>query len=290
LKILLRLSRPLHLFFSALAYTLGAGIAHYLGLPYRAEAFWLGLGWIFLVQLTTSLLAEIFRPVNEPLTNNESLRERLVLRNSFLLVAGAALTSAAILTLLMLYANLLTPPTLLFLGIAFILSILYSVPPARLVYSGFGEFFLSILLANLPVSLAFLLQSGEYHRLLGFITFPLILLAFAWLLVLNFPTYAVDQKYERRTLLRRIGWERAVPLHHALILSTYIIFLLGPLVGIPFSLIWPAFLTLPFAILQIFLVRGLALGGRPNWILLTATSTAIFGLTVYFLSLTFWLR
>jgi hypothetical protein len=41
---------------------------------------------------------------------------------------------------------------------------------------------------------------------------------------------------------------------------------------------------------QIFLLRNLALGGPANWILLTATALAVFGLTTYFLTLTFWLR
>lgn len=290
MKTLLRLSRPLHLLLAASAYLLGAGIANYLGITFRAEGFWLGLGWILLLQFSSTLLAEVFRPANEPLAENETLRERLVLRNTLMLAAGAALTSAVILTLLILRADLLTPPALLFLGIALLLSLAYAVPPARLVYTGFGELTLSILLANLPASLAFLLQAGEYHRLLGFVTVPLILLGLAWLLVLDFPSFAADQKYERRTLLRRISWERAVPLHHVLIIVAYFILFLAPLVGIPLSLIWTAFLTLPFAILQVFLVRGIALGGRPNWALLTVTATAVFGLTTYFLALTFWLR
>ena len=43
-------------------------------------------------------------------------------------------------------------------------------------------------------------------------------------------------------------------------------------------------------ILQIILLRHISLGGKPNWTLLTATALAVFGLTTYFLTLTFWIR
>ena len=56
------------------------------------------------------------------------------------------------------------------------------------------------------------------------------------------------------------------------------------------KLIWPAFLTIPFALFQIFQVRGISHGAPANWTLLTATALAVFGLTAYFLTLTFWLR
>jgi 1,4-dihydroxy-2-naphthoate octaprenyltransferase len=107
---------------------------------------------------------------------------------------------------------------------------------------------------------------------------------------MNFPAFAADSKYNRSTLLTRIGWERAVPLHHLFILLAYLFFLMSPIFGLSLSLLWPAFLTLPFALFQIFQLRNLALGAPTNWTLLTVTALSVFGLTAYFLSLTFWLR
>jgi len=60
--------------------------------------------------------------------------------------------------------------------------------------------------------------------------------------------------------------------------------------GLTLSLIWPAFLTLPFAIYQIFQLRNITLGLPPNWTVLNITAFTVFGLTVYFLALTFWIR
>jgi hypothetical protein len=91
-------------------------------------------------------------------------------------------------------------------------------------------------------------------------------------------------------MLRLLSWERAVPFHNSLIVTAYVLFFAPTLLGISLSLIWPAFLTLPFAIFQIVQLRAIALGNRPNWPLLTATALAVFGLTAYFLTLTFWLR
>jgi hypothetical protein len=68
------------------------------------------------------------------------------------------------------------------------------------------------------------------------------------------------------------------------------LFLVAPASGLSLFLIWPAFLTLPFALFQIFQLRGISLGAPTNWTLLTATALSVFGLTAYFLSLTFWLR
>jgi 1,4-dihydroxy-2-naphthoate octaprenyltransferase len=92
------------------------------------------------------------------------------------------------------------------------------------------------------------------------------------------------------TFLTRLGWERVVPLHHIFVLFAYVFFAISPSLGLSLSLIWPAFLTLPFALFQIFQLRNISLGAPKNWNLLTATALSVFGLTLYFLTLTFWLR
>ncbi len=155
---------------------------------------------------------------------------------------------------------------------------------------GFGELLLSIQIAYFSPSIAYLLQAGTYHNLVVFISIPLILLTLAMFLALDFPSYADDIKYERNTLLARLGWEHAIPFHHLLILGAYVLFAAAPIFGFSFRLLWPAFLTFPFALLQIYWLRNISLGSRPLWNFLTANAIAIFGLTAYLLTLTFWLR
>lgn len=284
---ILRLSRPLHLALTSLTYFLGASISAYLGKPFVTAAFWLGLLGILCAQLSMNLLAEAFRPHNEPLVVNETPAQKETLRNNLLYVSYASL-SASLLTAFILYLNHnLAIPTFYFFLLSLVLILAYALPPFRLLNRGFGELALAAHIAYVVPSLGFLLQVQETHRLVFMMTIPLTALSLAYFLVLNFPSFSEDQKYFRATLLRRLGWEMAVPLHNSLIIFAYACFAAAPLFGFPFSLIWRAFITLPFAILQIFQLRGIALGSKPNWPLLTSNAFAVFGLTIYFLILTF---
>lgn len=287
---MLKLSRPLHLLLAALTYTLGASIPVYLGKTFQPLIFLLGLAGILLAQISMSLLAEAFRPHNEPLVENEAPQQKETLRNNMLYISIATLTSAAFLVFLLYINHALVLSSFIFYLSSFILVLAYAIPPMRLVNRGFGEFTLAVHIAYIVPSISLLLQAKENHRLLVFIIVPLTALALAYFLILNFVSFPADQKYQRATLLRYLTWERAVPFHHTLIVFAYFIFAISPLFGFSFSLIWPAFLTLPFAILQILLLRHISLGGKPNWTLLTVTALAVFGLTAYFLTLTFWIR
>jgi len=288
----LKFSRPLNLILAALAYLLGAGIARYLGFPQNSAAFWLGLTGVALTQASIGLLAEAFRPLTEPQDDEEEAprAECMALRNTLLLVAIVELAFLGILALLLTRSGALSPTALLFLALSLGLALSYAVPPLRLVNSGFGEFALAVHIAMIAPALGFVLQEGEYHRLVGIISFPLMLLALAYFLALNFPTYATDQKYDRRTLLRSVGWESAIPLHHGLVSAAYLLLAGSLLFGLAWGLIWPVFLTLPFALLQIYWLHNLALGAKPNWKLLTINALAVFGLSVYLLTFAFWMR
>src|SRR6185436_4488976 len=286
---LVRLSRPIHLLLAALTYFFGASIANYLGKPFRTDSFWLGLIAVLLAQSSMNLLAEVFRPLNEPIIEAETLKGRLTLRNNALYVSIAALTANVVIAFLLYNNHRLTLSAFLFLLLSLVIILTYSVPPLRLINRGFGEFLLAAHLTYVIPSIAYILQAGETHRLL-LLTIPLVFLAFAYFIVMDVPSFASDRKYDRVTFLTRLGWERVVPLHHLFVLLAYLFFLASPVFGISLSLLWPAFLTFPFALFQIFQLRNIALGAPTNWILLTLTALSVFGLSVYFLSLTFWLR
>jgi 1,4-dihydroxy-2-naphthoate octaprenyltransferase len=289
LKKLLRLARPLHLLVAALTYFLGTSIANYLGRPFRADAFWLGLIAVLLAQASMNLLAEVFRPQNEPLVEGETRKDRLTLRNNALYISIAALAASAVIAFVLFTNDSLSITALFFLLLSLLLILTYSIYPFRFINRGFGGFVLAAHLAYVIPSIGYILQSDATHRFL-LITIPLTLLAFAYFIVMDFPSYAADSKYNRGTLLTRLGWERVVPLHHLFVLLAYLFFAASPAFGLSLSLLWPAFLTLPFALFQIFQLRNIALGGAANWTLLSVTALSVFGLTAYFLSLTFWLR
>jgi len=287
LRTLLRISRPLHILLAALTYSFGASIANYLGKPFRTDSFWLGLFAVLLAQMSMSLLAEVFRLDAEPLTENETRRERQLVRNNALYISIGSLSVDAVIAFILFDVRHLSMASFSFLLVSLFLILAYSLPPFR--NRGFGEFILAAHLAYVIPSIAYLLQADETHRFLA-LSIPLTLLAFAYFIVMDFPTFATDHKYNRATFLTRLGWERVVPLHNVFLLFAYVFFAISPALGLSLSLIWPAFLTLPFAIFQIYQLRNISLGAPKNWILLTATALSVFGLTAYFITLTFWLR
>lgn len=283
----IKLSHPLTLLLASLTYLLGASIPAYLGQAFQATPFIFGLVIILFAQLSMNFLSETFRPHNEPLIENESPAKIETLRNNLLYVSIGLISASVTLAYLLItnYQSSVIPFILLFATI-----ILYAVPPMRLINRGFGELALAAQIAYIIPSLGFILQANQTHRLLTTLIVPLTALALAYFIILNFTTFKDDEKYQRGTLLRLLTWQRAVPLHHSLILLAYFIFALAPLIGFSFNLIWPAFLTLPFAIFQIIQVQAISNGNPPNWKLLTSTALAVFALTTYFLTLTFWLR
>lgn len=286
----LRLARPVFLLLAGLMYLLGAGIARFLGEFVALPAFWLGLGGAVLAQMSMSLLAEVFRPPTDPIRPDQDPIARRRLRDAVLYLSIGALAALGVIAFLLFRDGRLGVPALLCLGLSLLASVLYAVPPMRVLDRGFGELFLTIQIAYLLPAIGFLLQTGSFHRLLNAIIVPLAFLTLAALLALDFSTYGEDVKYGRRTFLERVGWEIAAPLHHGLIVAAYLLLGAAPLLGFSIGLLWPAFLTLPFAILQIFWLRNITLGARPIWNLLTANGLAVFGLTAYLLTLTVWLR
>jgi 1,4-dihydroxy-2-naphthoate octaprenyltransferase len=286
---MLRLIRLLHLLIAALTYSFGASLADFLGRFVNPISFWLGLFIVLLAQATMILVAEVFRLDAEPLLENETRTQRQILRNNVLYTSLACIAVISFAVYILYAGKFLSLPSLVFFLSSALIVLVYSVPPFRFVNRGAGEFLIAVHLAYIIPSISFTLQAGEAHRFLT-LTIPLTFLAFSYFIANTFQSYLQDQILNRVTFLVRLGWERVVPFHHTVLLLAYVLFLMSPSFGLSLTLTRTALLTLPFALFQIFLLRSIALGAKPNWTLLHATSLAVFGLTTYFLTLTFWLR
>jgi 1,4-dihydroxy-2-naphthoate octaprenyltransferase len=285
-----KLARPLQLLLAVLTYSLGAGITRYLGHPVNLAPLGLGLLAVLAIQAAAFWLVELFHLPFTPLAKGETPRNREALRTGLLQSAMALLTFSGATVVTLLIARLLpTSAGILLLFIIF-LFFAYAVPPMRLSDIGYGELILAIALGTLYPALAFFIQYGEYHRLLTFATFPLTLLALAYLLVNDFPAFFTDIKFGRHSMLTRLTWQRAIPIHHLLVLVSFLFFAVVPLLGFPWGLVWPVFLVLPFAVIQIIWLQRLARGGRAMWRFIIPLAATVFGLTAYLLALTFWIR
>ncbi len=148
----------------------------------------------------------------------------------------------------------------------------------------------TFIIAFLLPSFAFMLQTGELHRLLPMSSFPLAALMMAMLLAFELPDYANDVKFEKRTLMVRIGWQNGMGLHNILILTAFLILLLARLFGYPWFATLAGLLPLPLGLFQVWQMRGLVAGAKPNWNALTIGALALFTLYAYLIAYAFWVN
>lgn len=283
-KELVKYSRPWLLLAMTLFYALGIGICTYLGSPINRNALF--LGWaVMLLLLISSGYLKIYFDLLPPVKQDGMTT---LPRNSILAAVITLLTAGAILTVIMAMQGLLTPVVLVFLGIGFFLSFFWGTPPLRLVYSGYGELAVAILVTNITPVLAYVLQKGEVHQLLAMLTFPLTALWLAMALALGFEHYWQNLQANRQVILVRMGWDRAILLHNSLILSAYILLLSARALGLAWALTWPGLLTLPVAGYQIWLLWRISQGEKPRWKLLRLTAMTTAVLTAYFFTFALW--
>ncbi|NUM45455.1 MAG: UbiA family prenyltransferase [Anaerolineales bacterium] len=282
-----RASWVLFLFILALLYALGVSIADYLGATVDVGMYWLGQGWVLSLFLATFLLDRYY----DPQSNVENLGRQLfgLLPYGSALVLGAAisLTLTASLTVLLIRSGL-NPPTITILVAGVVGAFLYAIPPIRLANAGFGELTLSILIANLVPALAFLLQLGEFHRLIAMATFPLTFLLLASFLILRFPHYTDHLKYRKNSLIVRMGWDTAMTAHNIFLLGAFLLVGLAAVFGFPSFAATPLLLALPLALLQVWYVTRIAGGDKPNWNALSLSAVILVGFTSYLMTFAFW--
>jgi len=292
------MSRPLFLLGAAVVYALGVGIADYLGVPIDWGLYLLGQAFVTTLQLSAQYLNEYFdspadtqNPNRTPFSGGSgAVGPGKLSRNTVLLAAVTMLTIVASLTVLLVNRAPATPLLIIVLILGFLGAFFYSVPPVRLVSSGYGELTTSFLVAFLVPGFAFLLQTGSFHRLLLVSALPLTALHLAMMLVFEFPDYATDLKFEKETLLVRIGWERGMVMNNLLIFTAFLLLGLAVILSVPAGIVLPSFLLLPFGLLQIWQMRGIAAGGKPNWTLVGLTGVVLFAGVAYMLAFAFWVR
>lgn len=284
-----RISQPLNLLFAGLSYFLGVCIARYLGITLD---FSLVIGGLILLSaglLSSSILYVYFAPAvrqREILGDGTDILAvlRILFYSSIVLLMFSGL-----ITFWLILAGKFSISASLYIIAFFLLALAVSIPPFRLEDNGFGELVRAMLIAGFPVVVAYSLQAEIVHRMVTYLSIPLVILTLACLLTLDFPVYAADQMSGRQSMLVRLTWERAIPVHNGLILIGYLFFLAASFFGIPFRVIWPVLLTVPLGVYQVIMLRNIALGLKPNWRILAINANALIGITLYLLMFTFWI-
>lgn len=297
-RLFVRLSRPWFLLGGVLVYALGAGIADYLGAPINWGLYLLGQAITTCIQLSAQYLNEYFdAPADEDNPSRTffsggsgAIGPGKLSKNAVLMAVATTLTISASLIVLLIAGGHVSPLVAFILSLGFFGAFFYSVPPIRLTATGYGELTTSIVVAFLVPAFAFVLQFGDLHRLLLISAIPLAMLHLAMLLAFEFPDYATDIRFEKRTLLVRMGWERGMLFHNLLILGAFALFGAAALLDVPIAILFPTFLLFPLGLLQIWQMRNIAAGARPNWSILTFAAVALFAGTAYMLAFSYWIR
>jgi 1,4-dihydroxy-2-naphthoate octaprenyltransferase len=289
--IMVKTARPMSLLSGLLTYFMGVGLAVYLGHPINWGIVSIGAACMLMLQTAGYYLNVYFDWLTPGffLESADETPDSRPHRQLFLQIAIAFLTTGAVMTVL-LYLQIHTfLPIMVVLGMAVLIAVFYGVPPVRLVYSGYGELAEAILLCNIPPTLAFLLQTGDMHRLVAILSFPVTLLYMAMLLAFSLPNYARNLKYARKNLMVRMGWQTGMILHNILIFSAYTLLVLSLLINLPLKIALPGIITLPLGIFQIWQVNQIAVGAKPHWRRLIVTAYALPLLLAYLFTATLWI-
>jgi 1,4-dihydroxy-2-naphthoate octaprenyltransferase len=296
---IIRLIRPLPLLGGVLVYALGGGISRYLGAGIDWEVFLVGQAWVIAIQLATFLLMEYYHPqitLNLPVSRNPNhtppAGESKPSLRSILLAAFTSLAVVASLTV-MIFALIKPGPSVVFIMIVgFLSGLFYSIPLVKggtsLETSGYGELLAAFLIGFLIPAFAFLLQADTLHRLLSMTTIPLVVVCLAMFIALETPSYAVDLKSGKCTLMVRMGWKTAMSFHNILIFGAYLLVVLASLFGQPRFATMAALFSLPVGMLQFWQMWRISQGARPNWNALMVNAIATFGLMAYLLTYSYW--
>jgi hypothetical protein len=76
--------------------------------------------------------------------------------------------------------------------------------------------------------------------------------------------------------------------HNVLILVAYLLLGLAASLGLPGFAVWPAFLSLPLGLLQIYQMWRISNGFKPNWTAVTLTGLALFAFMAYMITYAYW--
>lgn len=287
LQDLVLFSRPWMLLAVSLFYLLGLGICQFLSISIDVGTAILGWAMCLLLIISSGYLKIYFDyPVGTLMIKGKNTLR--FPRNSILVAAISLLTAGALLSIILALRGAISPIVLLFLGLGFGISYFWGTPPLRLIYSGYGEVLAGFLVVNITPTLAFALQKAEFHPLLAMLTFPLTALWVAMILALGLEHYWQDVESGRRVLLVRLGWERGMQLHNILLLVAYLLILSARGLGLSWPLAWPAMLTFPLALFQIWQMRQIRLGSKPRWQLLRFSAVVTTMLTTYFIVYALW--
>lgn len=268
-------------------YTLGVGIAKYLGFFIQWDRFALGWVWIVLLQLA-GLSFRTYYVKGE--AQGDAYPATVWGAPNKLMIGFALLACVASLTVLMMSKGYFRFEIVVLLILGVIGMLLVCVQPLLTYTAGFHEVLLTFLMTVFIPWFSFEIQAQEIHRLLAMVSFPLFTLRLAMMISLEFPTYALDLKAPLPTLLVKLGWQNGMFVHNLFIIFSFLLLGIAMILGFSPSIVIPPMFGSVIGAFQIYTMRRIALGDKPNWRGLVTGGISLYALVVYLLGYSFWIR
>jgi len=291
LKIVLKALKPYRLISLVTTYVLGAGLVQYIREMRNWAVFFQGVLFLLLFTIGIELLRVLqsLQDVNkwpEGMLLEEAKRARLAL----------ALSCAVFMTVATTFFIGWMVNGILWQGLTFLIigligaGGLYFLARALKDLRPFEILIEAALFVVIPPAMAYFLQSQDLHRLLTLVVIGLVPAYMSYRVLAGLKWFSRDQKYGNITIVTYLGWPKAMVLHNAMILLSYLIFALIAILGFPWFLLWPVFLTLPIGLLEIWLMERVRRGGKPQWPVMQFATASVLLLPIYLIGFAFWIR
>jgi 4-hydroxybenzoate polyprenyltransferase len=274
-----------------LTYALGAGLAQYLESVKSWPVLLGGAAFLILATLTFDYLRAL-REINDPRFRpaEQTPDEVRQMRLGLSAISATLLTVAATIVVgWMVRGQLWQGVTVLLLAFAAI-GVVYALSSPSEKLAPFLPLFETVLVVIIPPALGYFLQLRSMHRFLTMVVLGTVPLYLAYGLLTQLIRFGRDQQKGITTTVTAMGWEAAMVLHNVLILLGYVLFALASLLGFPWLLMWPVFLTLPLGLAEFWLMERVRRGDKPLWGVMKFALGSTILIPVYLLAFAFWIR
>lgn len=282
-----QLIQPAWLGAGILVTALGGGTAHALSYPIDWKIYGLGQAWVTTLQLASLFLFKAFSENFQAESGNMVERQRRM----WAIISGVWVGFSAItaLTVLLQLNRSLTLEVGFILGLLLAGGLMYGLPPFRLAYSGYGEIVHSFALTILGPALAFMLQARPMHRFVIMASLPVFLAYTALLLAFEVISFNDDIRHVKLTLLVRMDWKKGMLLHNILVILVFLAIGLAAIFGFPRFGVISGLALLPLGVFQIWQMRRIEEGKKPQWGFLRFSAIFLFAMLGYLFTYGFWI-
>jgi len=290
-KTLIKALKPFRLISLVTTYLLGAGLVQYVREMKSWSVFIQGGVLLLLISLSVELLG-LLHAMTSPQSWPDGITFRDVrqIRWVIAMLTGTLLTVATTIFITWMQVGILWQGLAFLLGALLIVGGFYYLSQIVEILKRYQLLIEVLLYVVIPPGVAYFLQSTDLHRLLTMVVISLVPGYLANRLLGLLQRFGRDHQLGVSTLVTAIGWENAMFYHNALILLTYFLFALITLVGFPWFLIWPVFLTLPIGLVSLWLMERVRQGMKPLWRVMRFATASVFFIPIYLIGFAFWIR